>query len=125
MAPAARAALAQAAAARAAMAASAAVPEPTAIDDALPRYLQLVRKEARVRSDQAEWMAQEVRRINSSRRRRDGVVGERITDNTLIRVALDLLRAHAGALEGTTEDELTGSVVGPTRSALDGDHPGY
>ena len=114
MAPAAQAALAQAAAARAAMAAQTAPPPaPTApVDDTLPRYLQLVRKEARVRSDQAEWMALEVRRINSSRRRRDGVVGERITDNTLIRVALDLLRAQGAALEGTTEDELTGSVLG-------------
>ncbi len=124
-APAAQAALAQAAAARAAMAASAATVEPVALDDALPRYLQLVRKEARVRSDQAEWMAQEVRRINSSRRRRDGVVGERITDNTLIRVALDLLRAHAGNLEGTTEDELTRSVLDPTRPAPGEPHPGY
>ncbi len=125
MAPAARAALAQAAAARAAVAASAAEPEAAALDDALPRYLQLVRKEARVRSDQAGWMAQEVRRINSSRRRRDGVVGERITDNTLIRVALDLLRAHAGYLEGTTEDELTRSVLDPTRQASAEEDPGY
>ena len=114
MAPAAQAALAQAAAARAAMAATqtAGPPEPSPpLDDTLPRYLQLVRKEARVRSDQAEWMAMEVRRINSSRRRRDGVVGERITDNTLIRVALDLLRARGADLGGTTEDELVRSVL--------------
>jgi hypothetical protein len=64
-----------------------------------------------VRQDQADWLASEVRRINSSRRRRDGVVGERITDNTLIRVALDLLRAQGEALGGTTEDELVRSVL--------------
>ncbi len=118
---AAQAALAQAAAARAATAQRSPVPE--AADDALPRYLQLVRKEARVRQDQADWLATEVRRINSSRRRRGGVVGERITDNSLIRVALDLLRAQGDALGGTTEDELVISVVPPLEVALDPDQP--
>jgi hypothetical protein len=112
MAPAAQAALAQAAAARAALLQAAPAPAPAPVDDTLPRYLQLVRKEARVRQDQADWLATEVRRINSSRRRRDGVVGERITDNSLIRVALDLLRAQSEALAGTTEEELIRSVIG-------------
>lgn len=38
-------------------------------------------------------------------------MGERITDNTLIRVAVDLLLARAGELNGTTEDSLRQSVA--------------
>jgi len=77
---------------------------------ALPRYLQLIRKESRLRQDQADQLSREVRRINQGRQGRHGAVGERITDNTLIRVAVDLLLARAGELTGTTEDELRRSV---------------
>lgn len=82
-------------------------PLPTA---ALPRYLQLIRKESRLRQDQADELSREVRRINQGRQGRHGAVGERITDNTLIRVAVDLLLARTGELHGTTEDELRHSV---------------
>lgn len=77
----------------------------------LPRYLQLVRKESRLRQDQADRLTSEVRRLNQARRGRTGTTGERITDNTLIRVAVDLLLSKAGQLHGSTEDELRKSVT--------------
>ncbi len=82
----------------------------TLLNVALPRYLQLIRKESRLRQDQADRLSREVRRINQSRQSRHGPVGERITDNTLIRVAVDLLLARAEELNGTTEDALRQSV---------------
>jgi len=82
----------------------------TSLNAALPRYLQLIRKESRLRQDQADRLSREVRRINQSRQSRHGPVGERITDNTLIRVAVDLLLARAEELNGTTEDALRQSV---------------
>jgi hypothetical protein len=36
--------------------------------------------------------------------------GERITENTLVRLAIDLLLANAGQLQGSTEDELRRSL---------------
>lgn len=79
-------------------------------DQALPPYLQLVRKEARIRADQAGQLAAEVRRLNQARKHRSGPVGERITDNTLIRVAIDLLLSRVDDLVGSTETELRNSV---------------
>ena len=67
-----------------------------------PRYLQLERKELRLRADQADQLAALTRRLNRTRRGN----GERITDNTLIRVAIDLLLRDADRLRGTTEEEL-------------------
>ena len=43
-------------------------------------------------------------------RRRPKGAGERITENTLVRLAVDLLLANAGQLEGSTEDELRRSL---------------
>ena len=43
--------------------------------------------------------------------RQRGGEGERITENTLIRVAVDVLLGRAGRLRGTTEDELRKSVT--------------
>lgn len=80
------------------------------VDQALPPYLQLVRKEARIRADQADQLAVEVRRLNQARKHRSGAVGERITDNTLIRVAIDLLLSRVDDLAGSTEPELRNSV---------------
>ena len=73
----------------------------------LPRYLQLERKELRVRLDQADDLARLTRRLNRVRRG----AGERITDNTLIRVAIDLLLQHSDRLAGSTEEELRKSVA--------------
>jgi hypothetical protein len=70
------------------------------------RFDELERKETRLRADQLEALATTTKTINRSRRRG----GERITDNTLIRVAVDLLLARAGDLSGSTEAELRKSV---------------
>lgn len=78
---------------------------------ALPLYLQLVRKEARLRQDQVDDLTRHIRRLNQLRRRRDGVDGERITENTLIRVAVDLLLSRADRLAGATEDQIRTSVT--------------
>jgi hypothetical protein len=72
-----------------------------------PRYLTLVRKEARLRADQVDALAQLRRQIIRRRKRRD----EPLTDNTLLRVAVDLLLAHRDKLHGDTEDELRTSVL--------------
>jgi hypothetical protein len=71
-----------------------------------PRWLTFERKETRIRSDQLEWVEEQRKELNQ---RRQGA-GERLTDNTLIRVALDLLMKHQGELRGVTEDELRVSL---------------
>ncbi|WP_340291709.1 hypothetical protein [Aquipuribacter hungaricus] len=76
-----------------------------------PKYLQLVRREARMHAQQVADLANLTRALNEARRNgaRSGT-GERITDNTLVRVAIDLLLEDPGRLRGTTEDELRASV---------------
>ena len=74
--------------------------------DELPKYLTLVRKEARLREDQLDDLTSLARSLN---RKRQGS-GERITENTLIRVAVDLLMNQSDELEGTSEQELSASV---------------
>ena len=74
--------------------------------DELPKYLTLVRKEARLREDQLDDLTSLARSLN---RKRQGS-GERITENSLIRIAVDLLMNQKSELEGTTEQELTASV---------------
>jgi hypothetical protein len=49
------------------------------------------------------------RRINADRGRRER--SERITDNTLIRVAIDLLLEHGDELAGATEDQIRDSAL--------------
>ncbi len=66
-----------------------------------PKYLTLLRKETRLREDQFDDLTALARTLN---RRRKG--GERITENTLIRLAVDLLLKEADQLEGSTEEEL-------------------
>lgn len=55
----------------------------------LPKFARLTRKEARVREDQYRALSALARRLM----RRRQAKGERITENTLIRVAIDLLLA--------------------------------
>lgn len=74
--------------------------------DELPKYLKLVRKEARLREDQLDSLTSLTRSLN---RKRKGS-GERITENTLIRVAVDLLMNQSDELKGTTEQDLIKSV---------------
>ncbi|WP_404974874.1 hypothetical protein [[Kitasatospora] papulosa] len=74
----------------------------------MPRYLTLVRQEARLREDQVKHLGDLRRRVAANRT----VKSERITDNTLIRLAVDYLLANAGQLRGNTEDELRASLLG-------------
>lgn len=73
----------------------------------LPKYLQLERKDVLLWPRQLHELTVLRRVLN---RRRGRGVGERITENTLVRVAVDYLIAHAGELQGTTEDELRNSL---------------
>ena len=68
-----------------------------------PRYLQLTRKEVRFPDDQLEALDRLARRLQRARR---GAGGERITENTLVRVAVAALLARADALSGATAAEL-------------------
>lgn len=76
------------------------------------RYDQLERKETRLREDQVDELNRLARNLakQARRRRAPGDKAERITDNTLIRVAVDLLLAQSERLTGTTETELRDSV---------------
>lgn len=71
-----------------------------------PLWQRLERKELRLRADQLDELARLRRMLNRQR----GGAGERITENTLIRVAVDLLLGQADQLHGTTEAELRNSV---------------
>lgn len=70
------------------------------------RYDEYERKEARLRADQYGQLSNASRRLNRARKGS----GERITENTLIRVAIDLLLNREDDLAGTTEAELRKSV---------------
>jgi hypothetical protein len=76
-----------------------------------PRYLRMERKELRVHPEQADELAALVRRLNRARKRR----GERLTDNSLIRVAIDLLLSRSDDLVGYTEDDLLVALGLPAR----------
>ncbi|QCU79662.1 hypothetical protein E7744_14990 (plasmid) [Citricoccus sp. SGAir0253] len=65
-----------------------------------------MRKESRITQAQADQLSSLVRSLNMARRGE----GERITDNTLIRVAIGLLLERAEELQGTTEAELFHSM---------------
>src|SRR5947209_4551262 len=69
---------------------------------AVPKYLTLLRKEARLREDQTLALARLARQLNRQKRTR----GERITENTLIRVAVDLLLLQEDQIWGATEEEI-------------------
>ena len=85
-----------------------------------PKYQQLRRRESRVHHDQADALTLLTRRLNKARRQPDGTtVGERITDNTLLRVAIDLLLARSDDLRGTTEAELAASLGLPPRHDIE------
>lgn len=76
------------------------------------RFDELERKEARLREDQVDELNRLARTLakEARRRRPSGSEAERITDNTLIRVAVDLLLTRASELSGLTEAELRKSV---------------
>ena len=72
-----------------------------------PKYLQLERKDTLLWPRQLNELTVLRRVLN---RRRPKGAGERITENTLIRVAIDLLIANADRMRGSTEDELRRSL---------------
>jgi hypothetical protein len=85
-----------------AKAVAAASPAPVAI--AAPRrahYSDYLRKETRLRADQLDALAAIARRLNRSRPPDQ----PRITENSLIRVAVDLLLSQE-RLAGSTEDDI-------------------
>ncbi|WP_229716300.1 hypothetical protein [Mangrovihabitans endophyticus] len=57
--------------------------------------------------DQVDALAVLTRQLGRRRTQRGG---ERLTDNTLIRIAVDLLLDRAEQLRGNTEDELLASL---------------
>lgn len=77
-----------------------------------PRYDELERKEARLRPDQVAELSRLARELAREARksRPAGETPARITDNTLIRVAVDMLLAHSDQLAGIDEEHLRRSV---------------
>jgi hypothetical protein len=73
----------------------------------LPKYLTLENKAVRLRSNQIDTLAALAKALNRSRKSQ----GERITENTLIRIAIDLLLTH-GNVHGTTEEEIKNNLLG-------------
>ena len=70
-------------------------------------FSDLQRKETRLRVEQQDDLTEQARRLNRAK----GTGGRRITDNTLIRVAVDMLLSRADKLEGRDEHELRRSVA--------------
>lgn len=79
-----------------------------------PLYLQLTRKEVRFHDDQLEALDRLARRLQRERR---GRPGERITENTLVRVAVAALLKRADELTGATEAELLEVLQTPPGTA--------
>jgi hypothetical protein len=69
----------------------------------VPKYLALQRKEARFRGDQVDALASLARRMNRAKAERGG---ERITENTLIRVAVDWLLSREELIGASSEEEI-------------------
>lgn len=76
-----------------------------------PHYSKLVRKELRVFQDQSLELAHLTGTIRNAKFGK----GEVISDNSLIRIGIDLLLERQSDLQGTTEDELRASLGLPPR----------
>ena len=83
-----------------------ATPTPRAQRTSTAPYLRLVRKETRIREDQLNQLTLEARRLNRAK----AAGTARITDNTLIRVAVDLLLARIRDVRGDDERALLESL---------------
>lgn len=81
-------------------------------NESVPKFQQLIRKEARVREDQYAALSALARMLMRSRAAR----AERITENTLIRIAIDLLLEHRDLLRGSNEDALRKSASSGLRN---------
>lgn len=76
-----------------------------------PLYLRLTRKEVRFRDAQLESLYAVARRLSRARRGAKGdAKADRITENTLVRVAVDLLLQHGDELAGHDEPSLLESL---------------
>ena len=83
------------------------LPSPMSSDGAdLPTYLRLVRKETRLRDDQQNQLTVEARRLNRAK----AAGTPRITDNTLIRIAVDLLLDRVSRASGDDEASILRSL---------------
>ena len=71
-----------------------------------PRFLKFVRKDTRIREDQQAALTIQARRLNRAK----GSGGSRITENSLIRVAIDLLLDRIDLAAGADEDAIRASV---------------
>ena len=80
----------------------------------LPKYKRLERKEALMWPDDVTALSIMARRLNKTR----ASEGERITANTLIRVAVALLLGRSQELAGSTEEELRRSLGLPDLQTL-------
>ena len=80
--------------------------EPSAGDSSAPAYLRYVRKETRLREDQQIQLTVQARRLNRAKKNQ----GARITENSLIRVAVDLLLARIERALGDDEDAIRKSL---------------
>jgi hypothetical protein len=82
-------------------------PPTTALEaQADAHFSSFQRKETRLRADQQNALTEHARRLNRAK----GAGGQRITDNTLIRVAVDLLLSRTEKLTGRDENELRRSL---------------
>ena len=79
---------------------------PSAVDSTAPAYLHYVRKETRLREDQQNQLTVQARRLNRAKKTQ----GARITENSLIRVAVDLLLARIERASGDDEDAIRKSL---------------
>jgi hypothetical protein len=76
-------------------------------EGSVPTYLRYVRKETRLREDQQNRLTLEARRLNRAKKNQ----GARITENSLIRIAVDLLLVQIGDAGGDDEDEIRKSIT--------------
>ena len=77
-----------------------------ATERSIPPYLRYERKEARLRTDQLTGLTVRARQLNKTKY----TDSDRITDNTLIRIAVDLLLSRADELAGGDEATLRNSL---------------
>jgi len=81
-------------------------PRPRRARAAGPAYREFERKETRLRVDQLRELTEHARRLNRAK----GAGGMRITENTLIRIAVDLLLADIDRANGSTEERIRRSL---------------
>jgi len=74
--------------------------------ESVPPYLRFERKEARLRTDQLTDLTLRARQLNKTK----NAGADRITDNTLIRIAVDLLLSRSDELSGGDEATLRKSL---------------